>query len=241
MTFLIVSFLAGVLTVLAPCILPLLPVVIGSSASGRSKLTPYVVVASLGVSVILFTFLLKASTAFIMVPQEFWTYLSGGILFLFGVTLVFPTVWENLPGLSRFSIGSNKLMGMGFRKKNVFGDIIVGASLGPIFSTCSPTYFVILASVLPASFLLGTVYLFTYTCGLCLMLLFIALLGEKFTSRLNNLSDPRNWFKRSLGILFILLGLSIALGLEKKLETHILNSGFFDITTIEQKLLEKTE
>lgn len=240
MTFFIVSFLAGILTVLAPCILPLLPVVIGSSASGRSNTTPYIVVASLGVSVILFTFLLKVSTAFITVPQEFWTYLSGGILFLFGLTLLFPSLWENIPGLSKLSIGSNKLMGTGFLKKSIFGDIVVGASLGPIFSTCSPTYFVILASVLPASFLLGTVYLLAYTAGLCLMLLFIALLGERFTSKLTGISDPHSWFKRGLGILFIVLGLAIALGLEKKLETHILNSGFFDVTTVEQTLLEKT-
>ncbi|MCR4281249.1 MAG: cytochrome C biogenesis protein, partial [Candidatus Kaiserbacteria bacterium] len=87
MAFLIVSFIAGVLTVLAPCILPLLPVVIGSSAMGRSRWTPYIVVGSLSVSIILFTFLLKAGTAFIMVPPYFWTSLSGGILILFGATL----------------------------------------------------------------------------------------------------------------------------------------------------------
>ncbi len=111
MTFLIISFIAGVLTVLAPCILPLLPVVIGSSAAGRSKWTPYIVVGSLAASIILFTYLLKASTAFIMIPPEFWTYLSGGILILFGVTLLFPSLWDGIPGLSKISVGSNKLLG----------------------------------------------------------------------------------------------------------------------------------
>src|SRR3989338_9998715 len=106
MTFLIVSFIAGVLTVLAPCILPLLPVVIGSSAAGRSRYTPYIVVGSLALSIILFTYLLKASTVFIMVPPQFWTYLSGGILLLFGVALVFPSLWERLPGLAKLQSGS---------------------------------------------------------------------------------------------------------------------------------------
>ncbi len=82
MTLLIVSFIAGVLTTLAPCILPLLPVVIGSAASWRSRFTPYIVVGSLSVSIILFTYLLKASTAFIMIPPEVWTYFSGGIIIL---------------------------------------------------------------------------------------------------------------------------------------------------------------
>lgn len=241
MTFLALAFIAGVLTVLAPCILPLLPVVVGSSASGRSKLTPYIVVSSLGISIILFTYLLKVSTAFIMVPPEVWTYISGGVLILFGITLVFPDLWDKIPGMARLSIGSNKILGVGYQKKSFWGDVLIGAALGPVFSTCSPTYFVILASVLPASFFLGTIYLFAYTLGLSLILLFIALLGERFATRLSGFSDPRSIFKRSLGVLFVLLGLMIALGYEKRLETYILDSGYFDITKIENTLLDKVK
>lgn len=239
MTFLVVSFIAGVLTVLAPCILPLLPVVLGSSASGRSKYTPYIVVGSLALSIILFTYLLKASTAFIMVPPQFWTYLSGGILVLFGVTLLFPAVWENLPGLSKWSADSSRLMGTGYQRKSFLGDVLIGAALGPVFSTCSPTYFVILASVLPVSFALGTIYILAYVLGLSLALLLIALLGQRFTNRLSRVSDPHGYFKRVIGALFIVLGILIAIGYEKKLETKILDNGYYDITKIEQKLLEK--
>lgn len=241
MTFLIISFIAGVLTVLAPCILPLLPVVVGSAAAGRHKSTPYIVVGSLALSIIVFTYLLKASTAFIMIPPETWTYLSGGILFLFGLTLLFPALWEKIPGIAKLSAKSNVALGAGYQKKSVWGDVIVGASLGPIFSTCSPTYFVILASVLPASFFLGTVYLLAYVLGLSLILLLIALLGERFAAKLGVLSNPQSSFKKWLGALFIILGLLIALGIEKKIETAILDSGFFDITTIEQKLLQQND
>lgn len=241
MTFLAISFIAGILTVLAPCILPLLPVVIGSSVSGRSRATPYIVVGSLSVSIILFTYLLKASTAFIMIPPEVWAYVSGGIIFIFGLTLLFPDLWSRVPGINKLSISSNKLLGEGYQKKSFWGDVIVGASLGPIFSTCSPTYFVILASVLPASFLLGTAYLLAYTLGLALVLLFIAIVGERFANRLSALSDPESKLKRGIGIVFIILGLMIAFGYEKKLETAILNSGFLDITKIEQKLLGRLD
>lgn len=241
MAFLIVSFIAGVLTVLAPCILPLIPVVIGSSASGRSKWTPYIVVLSLAVSIIIFTFVLKVSTAFVMVPPEIWTYLSGGILVLFGLTLAVPQVWEKIPGLAKLSAGSNKLVGSGYQKKSFLGDVIIGAALGPVFSTCSPTYFVILASVLPVSFALGTAYLLAYIIGLSLILLLIAILGQKFADHLTRVSDSRGFFKRAIGIFFIILGLAIALGYEKKLETKILESGYFDVTKFEQVLLQKTQ
>lgn len=241
MTFLIVSFIAGVLTVLAPCVLPLLPVVIGASAAGRSKVTPYVVVGSLGVSIILFTFLLKASTVFIEIPPQSWMYLSGGILVLFGLTLLFPGLWEKIPGINKLSRSSNKALGAGYQKKSIWGDVLVGASLGPVFSTCSPTYFVILASVLPASFVEGTVYLLAYTLGLSLVLLLIALLGERFTQKLTVLSNPNGSFKKVLGALFIVLGLLIAFGIEKKIEAALLDSGFFDVTKIENRLLERAQ
>ncbi|MBY0539373.1 sulfite exporter TauE/SafE family protein [Patescibacteria group bacterium] len=241
MTFLIVSFIAGVLTVLAPCILPVLPVIIGSSAAGRSRLTPYVVVGSLAVSVILFTYLLKVSTAFIMVPPEFWMYLSASILALFGLTLLFPSLWENIPGLSKLSVSSNKLVGAGMKKQSFWGDVLIGAALGPVFSTCSPTYFVILASVLPVSLALGSLYILSYTLGLSLVLLMLALLGERLATRLSGLADPRGWFKRTLGVLFIFLAVMIATGFDKQLQVLILNLGFIDVTKFEQILLEKIQ
>lgn len=238
MTLLVVSFIAGVLTVLAPCVLPLLPVVIGSSVSGRNKLTPYVVVGSLSVSIILFTYLLKASTAFITIPEQVWMYISGGIITFFGTTLIFPGFWEHIPGMAKFSARSNKLVGAGYQKKSLWGDVLIGAALGPIFSSCSPTYFVILASVLPVSFVLGTTYLLAYVVGLALVLLAVALLGERFSGKLSSLADPHGWFKHALGIVFIVLGVAIAFGIEKRIETALLNSGIFDITIIEQRLLD---
>lgn len=241
MTFLLISFIAGVLTVLAPCILPLLPVVVGASASARSRATPYIVVGSLALSIIVFTYLLKASTALVMIPQEVWSYLSGGILTLFGLSLVFPQLWESIPGLSRLSSGSNQLLGAGYQKKSVWGDVIVGAALGPVFSTCSPTYFVILASVLPVSFAKGTLYLLAYVIGLSLVLLLVALLGERFVGRLSALSDPRGIAKRLIGVLFVVIGLAIITGYEKKLETAILTGGYFDVTKVEQVLLSNNQ
>jgi cytochrome c biogenesis protein CcdA/thiol-disulfide isomerase/thioredoxin len=241
MTLFLVSFIAGVLTVLAPCILPLLPVVVGSSANGRSKLTPYVVIASLAISIIAFTFLLKVSTAFISIPPYVWSYLSGGILAVFGLTLLFPTLWEKIPLVSKLSLNSNKALGQGYQKKSLWGDALIGAALGPVFSTCSPTYFVILATVLPTSFFLGTLYLLAYVLGLALVLLLIALIGERLTKKLGGLADSRGYFKKIIGVLFVIIGLLIVLGLDKKIETKILDSGYFDVTKLEYKLLESIE
>ncbi len=237
MTFLVISFLAGVLTVLAPCILPLLPIVIGRSAQGDDKYKPLIVSASLAVAIIIFTLLLKASTAFISIPPTFWSYLSGGIILLFGMFSLFPHLWETIA--ERFHLGqqANNLLGKSAQKKGILGDIFIGMSLGPVFSSCSPTYFLILATVLPESYGKGILYLSVYALGLSLMLLLIGYLGQKFVKRLNGFSDPKSKVKRGLGLLFILVGIFIMTGTDKKIQAAVIEGGIFDITKIEQRLL----
>ena len=238
-TFLFVAILAGALTVLAPCILPLLPIVIGSGVNGRSKWTPYIVISSLSASIVLFTFLLKASTLFISIPNSVWSYISGGVLLLFGLVLIFPKLWNLVPGVTKVSTTSNKLMGTGHQKKSIWGDVLVGAALGPVFSSCSPTYFVILAAVLPESFIVGTVYLLAYVAGLAIILLLITLLGQKFLGRLISLSDGEGWFKKGLGVLFILLGIAICLGYDKDFETYLLDNNYLSgVIQFENSLIE---
>lgn len=242
MVLFLISFIAGVLTVLAPCILPLLPVIVGGSLTDGKVNTKkaLTIVISLGLSVIAFTLLLKVSTLFINIPPDFWQWFSGGVVALIGLIMIFPRLWEGQI-MARLSTKANMALGEGERKGGITGNIIIGASLGPVFSTCSPTYFIVLATVLPVNPALGILYLLAYTVGLCLSLLIVAFLGQKIMARLNVAADPRGWFKKILGIIFLLVGVAIITGADKELQTKILNSGFFDVTKIEQRLLENTE
>lgn len=237
MVLLLVSFISGFLTVLAPCILPVIPVVLGSSATRRSKSTPYIVVFSLCVSILVFTLLLKYSATCVSVHPAVWTYLSGGILGFFGLTLLFPNLWSTIPGVRTLFQKANASFGTNLFAHTIWGDIAVGAALGPIFSTCSPTYFVILATVLPVSFWLGVVYVFAYVIGLAVALLIIIFIGEKIMDKLTFLSDENGYVKRGLGVFFILLGIAIATGFDKTIETALVQSDTFNVTRIEQLLL----
>lgn len=236
MILFLISFIAGVLTVLAPCVLPLLPVIVGGSLATGSYRRAYTICLSLGGSVILFTLLLKASTVFINIPQSFWEWFSGGILVLFGIVMLFPRLWDNLGFVNVMNRSSNKALAVGYQKDSLWGDMLMGAALGPVFSSCSPTYFVILATVLPASFAMGFADLLAYAIGLSGFLFLIAITGQKLVDKLGVAIEPTGWFRRSLGILFLLVGILVFTGLEKKIETWLLNSGF-DVTVVEQKLL----
>ena len=161
MILFLLSLLAGALTVLAPCVLPLLPVVIvGTAEDSRNKFAPLVIIGSLGLSIILFTLLLKVSTAFITVPSGVWSGISATILVLFGLITLFPKAWDVVATRLKLGRSSNKLLADG-------------------------------------------------------------------------------WFKKGLGAIFLLLGVLIFFGIDKRIETSIVNSNYFNITTAESGLLKK--
>lgn len=237
MLFLALSFLAGILSVFAACVLPLLPVIVGGSlAAGGERRRVYVIVGALALSVIAFTLLLKASTALIGVPEELWRYISGGIIVVLGVLMIFPDLWTKVPGVNKLNMSSNQLLSAGYQRGGFWGDALMGAALGPVFASCSPTYFIILATVLPATPLLGVVYLTAYAVGLSLALLAVAILGEKLVSRLGITLDPAGRFFKGIGVVLLIVGLLVATGYMRKIETWFVERGF-DATFIELKLL----
>lgn len=231
------SFLAGALTILAPCVLPLLPVIIGSTAGSQNKWKPVIVTTSLALSIVVFTIILKASSLLIDVPQRFWTSLSGGVVLFFGLILFLPEIWEKIINKLHFGNYSQAQLAKAGGGESNLSAIFVGAALGPVFSSCSPTYFVILATILPVSFFYGLIYLLIYALGVAVMLGLIAFFGQRIISRLGWAANPKGWFRRIMGILLIIVGLLVVTGYEKKIETAILDLGY-GVTEIEQNLLD---
>lgn len=229
----IVSFVAGVLTVLAPCILPLLPIIIGGSALHGEKREagsikhPLIITASLAVSIIIFTLLLKASTVLLGVPTQVWGYVSGGIVILFGLSLLVPVFWEKIMIVTGIQAASSRLLGSSQGASGIRRDIMLGLSLGPVFNSCSPTYALIVAVLLPASFVSGFAYLVAYVLGLCIVLLLLGVFGQAVAAKLRWLSNPNGWFKKVLGVLFIVVGMALVFGLERRLQSYVLDQGWY--------------
>ena len=244
MLLLLISFIAGVLTILAPCVLPVLPVIIGGSISGgnKDKWRPFVIVTALAGSIIFFTLLLKVSTVLVSLPPTALNYISGGILIALGIVSLFPSTWENLMVQLNWEVASQRFLGKGQQNKSKFiGPVLIGVALGPVFASCSPTYAFILASILPKSFTAGLIYLAAYALGLVLTLLIFALIGIRLIYRFTWAIDTHSTFRRSLGVLFILIGVVIFAGYEVRVETWVANRLPFDESRIEQVLLSKQQ
>lgn len=240
MNFLLISFLAGTLTVLSPCVIPLLPIIVGGSLKEDSKRKAYLITLSLAISVVLFTLLLKATTLLINVSPQFWQIFSGGLIIALGVITIYPNIWENLQFKLGLSGKSDELLLKSSQKRGDLGSILTGMALGPVFSSCSPTYALILATVLPQSFAQGVVNLIIYALGLSMALLALALGGQKVAAKLKWAVNPQGTFKKVLGGIFIVVGLTIATGLDKDIQTALVNNEIFDVTKIEERIIENT-
>ena len=242
MPIIIISFLAGLLTLAAPCILPLLPIVIGGSIAPTKtkkaeRFRAPVIAASLGISVILFTLALKASAALLSVPAELWQWFSAAVLITLGLSYLVPSLWERLNSKIKLNQKSNASLSKSIQKEGLFGAVATGTALGPVFNSCSPTYAFIVAVAIPASFLTGLIYLIAYALGLSLGLLALSYLGKSFQSKLKAASNPNGYLKKGLGIIFITVGLSVAFGLDKKAQTYIIQKGWYaPISELEGKL-----
>ena len=239
MFLLIGSFIAGMITVLAPCVLPLLPVIIGGSISGKvdDKKRPLIIAASLAVSLIIFTVLLKATTLFIDVSPAVFTAVSGGILIVLGIALFFPNLYDGLIVRLNLQAKSQQLLGQAGGKGKYLGAIITGAALGPVFSSCSPVYAYIIATVLPVNFAVAMGYIVAYVLGLSLMLLLIGFLGQRFLKRIRFIANPKGWFIRTIAVIFVLVGLLIVTGFDKKLQTYVSTHTPFDFDSFSATLI----
>lgn len=218
------ALVAGVLTTLAPCVLPLLPVIVGGSLTTNSregKRRAYVIAASLGASVIIFTLLLRASTALIDIPQTTWQWLSGLILVGLGTVSVFPRLWEKLSVKFSFQAKSTSGLLAARSRGGTLGAVLTGSALGPVFSSCSPLYLYVIVTVLPVSFFEGLLLVTAYAVGLCGTLLLIALLGQKALAKVRWIADPEGKFKRILGLVFVVVGIAIIVGLDKDLQQWV--------------------
>ena len=240
MTLLVLSFLAGVLTILAPCVLPLLPVILWASVENHTdRYRPYIIIASLSISIIIFSLALKATTLFIWLNSNILTSFSGWIIIAFWLITLFPNLWKKIS--LRFANNSNQQLGKSAQKKWILGSVLIGFSLWPVFSSCSPTYWLILAVILPISFGLWIINLIAYTLGLAIMLLLISRLWQKFSWKLQWISNPNSLFKKVLWVIFLIVWLLIVTGFDKKIEASLIKNWFLWGSNIENIFQDKLD
>ncbi|HEU4543127.1 MAG TPA: hypothetical protein VFR23_18505 [Jiangellaceae bacterium] len=229
MPFAGVALLAGALSILAPCVVGLLPILIGRSvAPGSRAHSAVLVIVGLCASIFASTMLFRATTLLVDVPERVWQYVAGVILVGFGVVSLVPQLWDGISARFRLAEVGHHGARFGIGRQSRAGDLVLGASLGPAFSACSPTYALIVAVILPVTPAEGAAYLVAYLVGLAAMMAVIVVGGRRAINALGWGINPHGWFRRVLGAFFILFGVAIAIGFDKEVLSFVVENGWFD-------------
>ncbi|GJD42281.1 Protein DipZ [Methylobacterium cerastii] len=230
------AFIAGILSVLSPCVLPLLPLVLGAAAS-EHRLGPAALAGGLAPSFVVIG-LFVATVGFAM-GLDAGVFRTGAaiMLILIGLVLMVPAAQTRLAvAAGPMSNWTENRFG-GFSTAGLPGQFGVGLLLGAVWSPCvGPTLGA--ASLLASQGRdLGAVALtmFLFGIGAALPLLVLGTLSREVLMRWRNrIMGVGRGLKAALGLILVVTGLTIVLGYDKMLETALVDASpawLTDLTT----------
>ncbi|MCE8428498.1 MAG: cytochrome c biogenesis protein CcdA [Candidatus Methanoperedens sp.] len=216
-----IVFLAGVITIMKPCCLPLVPVIF--SGSGGHRLRPLAIVSGLTVS---FTTMGVLVSAFGATFGAYTDYLRNiAILFIISMGIVLFDEDVNMEFMKISGSITQRLRGIGFLNKfssrmpegSLTGGFFLGMSLGVLWIPCvGPILGAVLALVASAgNMTYGASMLFVYSIGMSLPMLSIAYYGKKVTNRYKWFSRNGELLKKLSGLVLILIGIMLLFGVDK--------------------------
>jgi cytochrome c biogenesis protein CcdA len=220
------AFLAGVLTVLSPCVLPLLPIVLGAAAS-QHRLGPLALAGGLALSFTAIGLFVATIGFAIGLHTGVFRTVSAVLLIGVGLLLLVPRLQEQF-ALAAAPV-SNWAGGYAdnFTPGDLAGQFGLGLLLGTVWSPCvGPTLGA--ASVLAAkgeNLLQVALTMLAFGVGAALPLLLLGILSREALMRWRSrLMEGGNAGKTALGLILVAVGLLVATGLDKRLEAILVEA-----------------
>src|SRR5919108_1472125 len=203
-----VAFVAGVVTAISPCVLPVLPIVLAGGATG-GRPRPYALVAGLVASFTAFTLAATALLSALGLPDDLLRNIAIGIVLLVGLSLLVPRL-----GL----LVERPFQALGRRRPgDVGGGFLLGASPGLLFTPCAgPIIAAVAALAATSRFSVETVLVtLSYALGSGVVLLLFALAGHSGLN-LARLRGHAPRLRQGLGAVIAFAAVLMILGLDLK-------------------------
>jgi cytochrome c biogenesis protein CcdA/thiol-disulfide isomerase/thioredoxin len=216
----LVAFIAGFVTAVSPCVLPILPIVLATGA-GSDRRRPYLVIAGLIVSFAFFTLASVQIIGALHLPSATLRDTAIVVVALFGLTLLVPALTNRFERLTAGlpSIGDRIARSGGL---GAAGGIVTGIGLGLVWTPCAGPILGAITSLAVTAPGSGATYLLVvaYSIGAGLPLLAIALSGRSAVSRLH-LQSASRWGSRAMGALVLATAGLMALGVDTALSNDL--------------------
>ena len=220
------AFIAGVLSVLSPCVLPILPIVLGAAAS-KHRLGPMALAAGLSVSFVTVGLFVATIGHAIGLSGDALRAVAAVLIVAIGAVLMLPPLQARLAVASGpIAAWTDQRFGQspGNRLSSQFW---IGALLGMVWTPCvGPTLGA--ASLLAAQgreLLQVGITMFAFGVGAALPLLVLGIVSREAMPRWRHLLlSAGHGVKTAFGLFFVVIGGLVLVGLDKSIETVLVNA-----------------
>jgi cytochrome c biogenesis protein CcdA/thiol-disulfide isomerase/thioredoxin len=237
MVLLILSFLGGILTIISPCILPVLPFVFAKADQPFRK-SGLPLLAGMALTFAGFAAIATVGGAWVVRANQFGRAASLIVLAVFGLTLLWPALadWLSRPFVrlgSRLSQPSND-----GSNPSAFRSLLLGVATGLLWAPCAGP---ILGLILTGAALEGAsersaLLLVAYAAGAATSLAVALLAGGRVFAALKRSLGAEVWIRSVLGVAVLAGVAAIALGLDRGLLTQI---SLASTSGVEQSLIDR--
>ena len=202
---LVLALLAGIVTVAAPCTLPMLPILLGASVGQTSKARPAMIAAGFVMSFSLVALALGAITRVFDFDPNSLRNAAVVLLIGFGALMIWPASFE---WLSSRTVGFTR--GGTVASPGLIGGFVLGTTLGLVWTPCAGPVLGSILTVVATSTdtAWASLLLVVYAIGAALPMLAIAYGGQAITTRIRSIA----WIAPKLqqGFGFIVIAFAVA-------------------------------
>ena len=238
MTLALLAYLGGVLTILSPCILPVLPFVF-TRADRPFLRNGLPMLAGMIVTFALVASLAAVAGGWAVRANEYGRWVALALLALFGAALLFPALADRLTRPLVAWGGRLSATADGEARGGVSAALLLGVATGLLWAPCAGP---ILGLILTGAALRGansgtTLLLAAYALGAATSLALALLVGGKVFAAMKRSLHAGEWIRKGLGAAVLVAVAVIALGLDTGLLTRLSLGG--GATRVEQALLDR--
>ncbi|PIS05264.1 MAG: hypothetical protein COT81_02070 [Candidatus Buchananbacteria bacterium CG10_big_fil_rev_8_21_14_0_10_42_9] len=246
LNLILLSILAGFLTIIAPCILSLLPIMLGSSLN-QNRWRPLFIVLGLITTFSIFGIIFIASTSFLGLSREGLRSIAIGLIFVFGLALVFDKTYTKIYSWfkAKFTTLKMKVMPSSntpkpvIQRKGLWGGFTLGASMALVWVPCAGPVLGIILTVasVQQELTIGLILLAAYAVGAAVPLLIIGYGGQWIANKVRWFATKAELVRQFAGALLIITAFLMFFGLDRKLETKLFDI-LPDTTAIESQIID---
>ena len=209
---------AGALTVASPCVLPMLPMVLGASVGQRHPLRPVGIAAGFALSFAALAVAFASAPRVLGIPHEALRNAAIAMLLLFGTLSIWPRPFQWVAAQASPLLGRMGALGTN-AGTGPMGGLLVGMSLGAVWTPCAGPVLGAALTLIATEPGTGNAVqlLVAYAVGAALPMLFIAYGGQFATTRVRQLARYSHRLQQAFGVLIV----ALAVVLYHNLDAHL--------------------